>query len=76
MSAQAERKFHHAAFSESTETRLRDVFEAFDKLQRELLQHIEQLRDAGWLGADNEFTPVVEPVDYAEDNDETDYVLR
>ncbi len=76
MSAQAERKYYHAAFSESTETRLRDVFEAFDKLERELLQHIEQLRDAGWLGAENEFTSAAEPVDYAEDNDDTGYVLR
>ena len=76
MSAQAERKCYDAAFSESTETRLRDVFEAFDKLERELLQHIEQLRDAGWLGAESEFTSAAEPVDYAEDNDDTGYVLR
>lgn len=76
MSGQAERKRYHAAFSESTETRLRDVFEAFEKLQRELLQHIEQLRDAGWLGAENEFAPAVEPVDYAQDNDDTRYLLR
>ncbi len=76
MSAQAERKCYDAVFSESTETRLRDVFEAFDRLERELLQHIEQLRDAGWLGAENEFTSAAEPVDYAEDNDDTGYVLR
>jgi len=75
MSGQAEHKRYHAAFSESTETRLRDVFEAFEKLERELLQHIEQLRDAGWLGAENEFAPVIEPVEYAEDDD-TRYLLR
>jgi hypothetical protein len=76
MSAQAERECYHAAFSESTETRLRDVFEAFDKLERELLQHIEQLRDAGWLGAENEFAPAVEPVGYAEEDDDNRYLLR
>lgn len=76
MSGQAERKRHHAAFSESSETRLRDVFEAFEKLERQLLQHIEQLRDAGWLGAENEFAPVVETVEYAEDDDDTRYLLR
>jgi len=76
MSGQTERKRHHAAFSEGTETRLRDVFEAFEKLERELLRHIEQLRAAGWLGAENEFAPAVEPVEYAEDNDDTRYLLR
>ncbi len=75
MSAQAERECYHAAFSESAETRLRDVFDAFEKLESELLQHIEQLRDAGWLGAENEFALAVEPVDYAEDNDDTRYLL-
>ncbi len=76
MSGQAEPQRHHAAFSESTETRLRDVFEAFDKLQRELLQHIEQLRNDGWLGVENEFAPAVELVEYADDDDNPHYVLR
>ncbi|MGO9702131.1 MAG: hypothetical protein ACLPX7_23040 [Xanthobacteraceae bacterium] len=75
MNGQTERKRYRAAFSESTETRLRDVFEAFDKLERELLQHIGQLRDAGWLGAENESASAVEPVEYA-DNDDTRYLLR
>jgi hypothetical protein len=71
MSGQTGRKRYHAAFSESTETRLRDVFEAFEKLERELLQ-----RDAGWLRAENEFAPAVEPVEYVEDNENTRYLLR
>jgi hypothetical protein len=76
MSGQTGRKRYHAAFSESTETRLRDVFEAFEKLERELLEHIGQLRDAGWLRAENEFAPAVEPVEYVEDNENTRYLLR
>jgi hypothetical protein len=76
MSSRAEQKHYYSAFSETTETRLRDVFEAYEKLERELLQHIERLRLAGWLGARGEFDVRAGPAEYSEDSIDTRYLLR
>ena len=70
MGGQAAQRCDEVVFPETTETRLRDVFEAYEKLQRELLQHIEQLRRAGWLRAEGEFDQAAdageyEPAEYA-----------
>jgi len=75
MGGQAEQRRDQAAFPETTETRLRDVFAAYERLEIELLQHIAQLRRAGWLEAEGEFaaepsehepTEYHEPVEYHE----------
>jgi hypothetical protein len=76
MVGRAEQKQYHSTFSETTETRLKDVFESYEKLERELLQHIEQLRLAGWLEAGNEFEVGAEPAEYSEDGVDTGYLLR
>jgi hypothetical protein len=61
----AEQRRIQAAFPQTTETRLKDVFDVYEKLQKELLQHIEQLRSAGWLSADAEAEPAADPGIYA-----------
>jgi hypothetical protein len=81
MGGQAEQRRDRAAFPETTETRLKDVFEAFEKLERELLQHIEQLRLAGWLGAGGECELAADLAEYKppecnEDTSNTRYLLR
>jgi len=45
--------FHPATFSEvppEAQERLKDVFEAFDRLERDLRQHLQKLRVARWQG--------------------------
>ena len=79
MSGQAEQRQDRAAFPETTETRLKDVFAVYEKLERELLQHIAKLRLEGWLEAESAY--VAEPAehespDYDEDNVGTRYLLR
>jgi hypothetical protein len=44
-------KYHHAVFSDETpETRhrMQDVCDAFEKLEKELREHIEQLQVTKW----------------------------
>ncbi len=87
MSGQAEQRRDHAAVPETTETRLRDVFEAYEKLEQERRQHIEQLRLAGWLKVRGEFqlaagpaefepAEYYEPAEYNEGNINPRYLLR
>lgn len=76
MIGRAEQKQFYSTFSETTETRLRDVFEAYEKLERDLLQHIEQLRLAGWLEVGSEFEAGAEPAEHSEDGVDTGYLLR
>jgi hypothetical protein len=81
MGGQAEQRRDQALFPETTETRLKDVFEAYEKLEKELRQHIEQLRLAGWLEAGGEDELVAdpaeyEPTEYNEDTIDARYILR
>ena len=81
MGGQAEQRRDQAVFPETTETRLKDVFEAYAKLEKELRQHIEQLRLAGWLEAGGEDELVAdpaeyEPAEYNEDTVDARYMMR
>jgi hypothetical protein len=79
MSGQAEQRRDHAEFPQTTETRLRDVFAAYEKLETELLQHIAQLRLAGWLRAEDEYVaaPVQrESTEYNDGSNGTRYLVR
>ena len=79
MGGQAEQRRDQAAFPETTETRLRGVFEAYERLERELLQHIAQLRREGWLEAGGEFAAEpseYEPAEHNEGSIDPRYLLR